>query len=173
METENSLRLLTLGEKNLAQVVFGSSIQWNKVWVHCESYLPFGLQGNFVGMTPNGEMYFRKETYLKDFSLTSKSNQHFFMHEMTHVWQHQHGMWVRTRGVFSWVSTYKYTIDPGKYLNKYNMEQQAQVIADYFLLKKYGVSGLESEIGRQAGFQGVLDNNTISLYRKILPASIL
>lgn len=77
METENSLRLLTLGEKNLAQTVFGSSIQWNKVWVHCDSYLPFGLQGKFVGMTPNGEMYFRKETYLNDFSLASKSNQHF------------------------------------------------------------------------------------------------
>ncbi|MBN9928503.1 type IV secretion protein Rhs [Pantoea agglomerans] len=173
METENSLRLLTSGEKNLAQTVFGSSIQWNKVWVHCESYLPFGLQGKFVGMTPNGEMYFRKETYLKDFSLSSKSNQHFFMHEMTHVWQHQHGMWVRTRGVFSWASNYKYTIDPNKSLSKYSMEQQAQIIADYFLLKRYGVSGLKSEIGRQAGFQGVLDNNTLSLYRKILPASIL
>lgn len=173
METENSLRLLTLGEKNLAQTVFGSSIQWNKVWVHCESYLPFGLQGKFVGMTPNGEMYFRKETYLKDFSLSSKSNQHFFIHEMTHVWQHQRGMWVRTRGLFSWVSTYKYTIDPNKKLSKYSMEQQAQIIADYFLLKKYGINGLKSEIGRQAGFQGVLDNNTISLYRKILPASIL
>lgn len=173
METENSLRLLTSGEKNLAQTVFGSSIQWNKVWVHCESYLPFGLQGKFVGMTPNGEMYFRKETYLKDFSLSSKSNQHFFMHEMTHIWQHQHGMWVRTRGVFSWASTYKYTIDTNKSLSKYSMEQQAQIIADYFLLKRYGVSGLKSEIGRQAGFQGVLDNNTLSLYRKILPASIL
>lgn len=95
------------------------------------------------------------------------------MHEMTHVWQHQHGMWVRIRGVFSWVSTYKYVIDPNKNLSKYSMEQQAQIIADYFLLKKYGVSGLKSEIGRQAGFQGVLDNNTISLYGKILPASIL
>ncbi|WP_235425987.1 type IV secretion protein Rhs [Erwinia tracheiphila] len=131
------------------------------------------MQGKFFGVTPNGEMYFRKETYLKDFSLSSKFNQHFFMHEMTHVWQHQHGMWVRTRGIFSWVSTYKYIIDPNKNLSKYSMEQQAQIIADYFLLKKYGVNGLKSEIGRQAGFQGKLDDNTISLYRKILPASIL
>lgn len=92
---------------------------------------------------------------------------------MTHVWQHQNGMWVRTRGLFSWASTYKYTIDLNKSLSKYSMEQQAQIIADYFLLKKYGVNGLKSEIGRQAGFQGALDNNAIFLYRKILPASIL
>ena len=32
---------------------------------------------------------------------------------------------------------------------------------------------MEREIGRQAGFQGVLDNNTISQYRAILPASLL
>lgn len=95
------------------------------------------------------------------------------MHEMTHVWQHQHGMWVRTRGVFSWASTYKYTIDANKKLSKYNMEQQVQIIADYFLLKNYGINGLKSEIGRQAGFQGVVDGNPFALYRKILPSSIL
>lgn len=173
MEKENSLRLLTLGEINLGKIIFGSSIYWSKVWVHCESYLPFNLQGKFVGMSPNGEMYFRKETYLKDFSLSSRSNQHFFMHEMTHVWQHQHGMWVRTRGLFSWASTYRYTIDPKKKLSQYSMEQQAQIIADYFLLKKYGSDALKSEIGRQAGFQGVLDSNTLSLYRTLLPETIL
>ena len=173
METENSIRLLTLGEQTLAQAVFGNSIQWRSVWIHCESYLPFGLQWKFVGMTPNGEMYFIKETYLKDFSVSSLSNQHFFMHEMTHVWQHQHGMWVRGRGLFSWLSTYNYTLVPGKVLSKYSMEQQAQIIADYFLLKKYGVNGLKREIGRQAGFQGVSDNNTILQYRAMLPASIL
>lgn len=173
MERENSVRLLTLGEKALAQTVFGNSIQWRKVRIHCGSYLPLGLQGKYVGMAPNGEMYFRKETYLKDFSIASIPDQHFFMHEMTHVWQHQHGMWVRIRGLFSWLSTYKYSIEPGKVLNQYNMEQQAQIIADYFLLKKYGLNGLKSEIGRQAGFQGVLDDNTISQYRAILPASLL
>ena len=44
MEKENTLRLLTVGERRLAQTVFGSSVQWNKVWIHCESYLPsFGI----------------------------------------------------------------------------------------------------------------------------------
>jgi len=173
MESENSVRPLTTGEIRLAENIFGSSIEWGKVWVHCESYLPFGLQGKYVGMTPNGEMYFRKETYLKDFSISSNSNQHFFIHEMVHVWQQQHGMWVKTRGLFSWASSYKYTLDENKKLNDYGMEQQAQIIADYFLLKTYGVRGLKNEIGRMAGFQGTFDSSTMPLYRKILPPSIL
>jgi len=173
MESENSVRPLTTGEIRLAENIFGSSIEWGKVWVHCESYLPFGLQGKYVGMTPNGEMYFRKETYLKDFSISSNSNQHFFIHEMVHVWQQQHGMWVKTRGLFSWASSYKYTLDENKKLNDYGMEQQAQIIADYFLLKTYGVRGLKNEIGRMAGFKGTLDSSTMPLYRKILPPSIL
>lgn len=78
MGREGSVRLLTSGEIQLGKSIFGNSIQWNNVWVHCESYLPFALQGKFVGMTPNGEMYFRKETYQKDFSKSSNSDKHFF-----------------------------------------------------------------------------------------------
>ena len=173
MEKEDLVRHLTVGEKKLAQSVFGSSIQWNKVRIHRGSYFPFGLQGKYVAVAPNGSIYFRKETYRHDFSGSSRLDQHFFMHEMVHVWQYQDGMWVKTKGLFSWAASYKYTLDPNKELKKYRMEQQAQIIADYFILKKYGVSSLRNEIGRQAGFQGVLDDSTILLYRKILPASIL
>ncbi|WP_145521616.1 type IV secretion protein Rhs [Yersinia aldovae] len=173
MEKESSVRLLTSGEIYLAKNIFGSSIYWHKVWIHCESYLPFGLQGKYVGMTPNGEMYFRKETYKKDFSIASNANQHFFIHEMVHVWQQQQVMWVKARGVFSWASSYKYIIDVSKKLNDYSMEQQAQIIADYFLLKTYGMQALQNEIGGMAGLQGPLNGKTISLYRKILPSSIL
>ena len=123
MEKEGTIRLLTSGEIHLAQKVF-RSIQWGKVWVHCGSYLPFGLQGKYVGMTPNGEMYFRKETYQKDFSNTSRSNQHFFIHEMVHVWQKQNGMWVKSRGLFSWASSYKYSLDLNKKLHTYSMSNK-------------------------------------------------
>lgn len=92
---------------------------------------------------------------------------------MVHVWQKTNGMWVKTRGLFSWASSYKYTIDVNKKLNNYSMEQQTQIIADYFLLKTYGTGELQKEIGRMAGFQGELNGNTKSLFRKILPASIL
>lgn len=171
-EKEGILRRLTLGEIRLASNIFGSSIQYHRIWVHCDSYLPFGLQGKRVGMTPNGEMYFRKETYQRDFSSAFRSSQHFFIHEMTHVWQRQHGMWVRTRGLFSWSVSYRYLLNERTQLSDYPMEQQAQIIADYFLLKTYGPEGLRGAIGVYAGFSGTVNAGTRSLFRKILPPEI-
>ena len=54
------LRLLTLGEINLARTLYAFTIRYNEVWIHRSSYLPFNLQKNNYAMTPNGELYFRK-----------------------------------------------------------------------------------------------------------------
>lgn len=165
MEKENLLRLLTFGEKNLAQTVFGNSIQWGKVWLHCQSFLPFGLQGKFSAMTVNGEIYLRRTTYCDDFSLSSVSRQHFFMHEMARVWQYQQGMDMPGRGLLNRVLTERYMISPDKKLSNYNSKQQAKIVADYFLLKTYGLAALKHEIGRQAGFKGIPRNIFNTVYR--------
>ncbi|VDZ91127.1 Uncharacterised protein [Lelliottia amnigena] len=65
----DGLRLLTIGEIALAKTLFGGSLIYSKIWVHRESYLPFNLQPIDVAMTPNGELWFREETYSHDFSL--------------------------------------------------------------------------------------------------------
>lgn len=83
---EGGVRLLTTGEIQLAQSVFLSTIDYSKVWIHRESYLPFNLQDKNTAMTPDGEIYFR-DLYSDDFSLTTDSLQHLFIHEMGHVWQ--------------------------------------------------------------------------------------
>ena len=56
---------------------------------------------------------------------------------MSHVWQRERGMNVIARGLLSWAVSYHYKLDNRK-LRQYPMEQQAQIIADYFLLKKFG-----------------------------------
>ena len=56
---EGTLRLLTSGEIALAKSVFRSTIPYHKVWIHFDSYLPFGLQDQYTAMAPNGEIYFR------------------------------------------------------------------------------------------------------------------
>ena len=131
--TEGGLRLLTLGETELAKSVFGSTIQYNTVWIHKESYLPFNLQDEHTAMTPNGEIYFRNE-YRDDFSQTTDNLQHLFIHEMSHVWQRAKGMNVIARGLVSWLVSYRYKLD-GRLLSEYPMEQQAQIIADNFTLQ--------------------------------------
>ncbi|QHM71362.1 type IV secretion protein Rhs [Mixta intestinalis] len=136
---EGSLRLLTLGEIALARTVFNGSIVYSRVWIHCDSYLPFGLQRRNTAMTPNGEIWFRKELYRTDFSniFVPVGLKHLFIHEMMHVWQHQKHMWVRTRGLMSWAADYTYRLD-GKPLLSYSLEQQAQIVADYYVLTTFG-----------------------------------
>lgn len=133
---EGGLRLLTAGEIQLAQSVFLSTIDYSKVWIHRESYLPFNLQDEHTAMTPNGEIYFRKE-YRDDFSQSTDELQHLFIHEMSHVWQRARGMNVIGRGLVSWLVSYRYTLD-GRILSEYSMEQQAQIIADNFVLQSFG-----------------------------------
>lgn len=139
---EGGLRRLRIGEVYLASSLYHYSIHYNKVWVHFESYLPFNLQPANIAMAPNGEMWFRQDNYEDDFSAPQKGRveqQHLFMHEMMHVWQHQHGMWVRMRGLFSRFADYTYSLDKNKLL-EYSLEQQASIVSDYWLLKTYGFS---------------------------------
>ncbi|MCM5694986.1 MULTISPECIES: type IV secretion protein Rhs [unclassified Leclercia] len=133
---EGGVRLLTTGEIQLAHSVFLSTIDYSKVWIHRESYLPFNLQDKNTAMTPDGEIYFRDQ-YCDDFSLTTDSLQHLFIHEMGHVWQREKGMNVIVRGLVSWMVSYRYTLD-GRLLSEYPMEQQAQIIADNFVLQRFG-----------------------------------
>lgn len=136
---KGSLRLLTLGEIALAKTVFRTSIDYSRVKIHYDSYLPFGMQNDFTAMTPNGELYFL-DLYRNDFSIASPSLQNLFIHEMSHVWQRTNGMNVIGRGLFSWLVDYSYDLD-GRLLSEYPMEQQAQIIADSFSLDTEGYYG--------------------------------
>jgi hypothetical protein len=110
---EGILRRMTLGEIAMARKVYGDSIVYSRVWIHCDSYLPFGLQNRNYAMTPNGELWFRQALYKEDFSVNTVliEDKHLFIHELGHVWQHQHGQWVRMRGLFSWAADYYYYLD--------------------------------------------------------------
>lgn len=134
---KDSVRKMTIGEIGLASMVFGNSIDYETVRIHHGSYLPFGLQGENMAMTPNGELYFRTRLYREEFSQTLDSLQHLFIHEMSHVWQRARGMNVIGRGLVSWWVSYRYTLD-GRLLSDYPMEQQAQIIADNFTLQAHG-----------------------------------
>lgn len=132
-QSDDSVRELTTGEIALARTVFGSRIDYEKVKIHHDSYLPFGLQDEHTAMTPNGEIYFRY-WYRDDFSKSLPFLRHLFIHEMSHVWQRERGMNVIGRGLVSWMVSYRYTLD-GRLLSEYPMEQQAQIIADNFTLQ--------------------------------------
>jgi Rhs element Vgr protein len=132
-------RALTSGEIAMARTVFKDAINYSKVKVHRGGWWLFvGFQNTAV--TPNGEMYFPESTkfYRDDFSATDRGrDKALFMHEMTHVWQYQlgysvkkHGLTVSSQGA----EAYKYTLSANMTLSDYNMEQQGEIISDYYMI---------------------------------------
>lgn len=149
-------RALTTGEKNLAREMFGNSIDYDKVRIYDKKWAFF--QGKRVAMTPNGKIYFAPDVHEKDFSLASDGSKHFFIHEMTHVWQYQNGQAVLARAGTSQIlvelpsriglgnGAYPYELDVRKNLLDYGVEQQASIVADYWAMKKSLFGKLKNSI---------------------------
>ncbi|MDR5811285.1 Rhs element Vgr protein [Caballeronia sp. LZ019] len=136
--SDRRARPLTAGEIAIARLVFRDAIDYSTVRVHARPYLPFGLQPPHTAMAPNGHLYFPPACHQNDFAACGISDQMWFIHEMTHVWQFQLGYWVRTRGAIRIGLDYGYTLAAGKRLSDYNMEAQGNVLADYFALRFRG-----------------------------------
>lgn len=165
-------RALTVGEINMARSVFASSIDYTDVYIHNDEFLPFGLQNDNTVMTPNGEIYFPKGLYRDDFSSLSPQDanlRHLFIHEMVHVWQHQLGYSVMIKGALlhPWCKLtgcdpYNYVLDSSKTLSDYNMEQQADIIADYFTYF------YDNDINKIVSPSGITYQGNQQIYKSVL-----
>ncbi len=99
-------------------------------------------------MAPMGHIHFHPESdsYCNDFADADLHLKGHFIHEMTHVWQTQ------TRGRWylplcrSFSSRYDYALRPGVPLEKYGIEQQAEIVRHAFLLRNgAGLAGVDSK----------------------------
>ncbi len=122
-------RHLTVGELTYARSIFGQSVDYDRVFVHDEK--AYFLQPDDTAITPNGEIYFPKPVYQADFS-TDIGSAAWLIHELTHVWQHQHGVNVRLQGVLYRRYEYGNLTTEGKPFSSYYIEQQASIVEDYF-----------------------------------------
>ena len=89
-------------------------------------------------MAPRGHIHFHPsaEAYCDDFARADINAQGLFIHEMTHVWQTQRlGEWylMLMRHPFC---RYDYTIRPGWRLERYGLEQQAEIVRHAFQLRQ-------------------------------------
>ena len=128
-------RGLTPREIEMASLLFGDAIDYGRVRVHNRPYLPLGLQPKNCAMTPNGSIYFHHSCFLPDYTAGDPHTIHWFMHEMSHVWQHQLGYPVTLRGAIRLGLPYHYELREDATLADYNMEAQGDLLADYFALK--------------------------------------
>ena len=137
---KRSERPLTPGEVALAMTIFGGSVDYPRVRI---------VHGAFGGvfqfrnrpMSPNGKIYYHPKAtkhwamYSPDFSLSAFGQQGTFIHEMTHVWQWQHGALDIIRGIFQ--RRYDYgTLTLATDFSALEIEQQAQVAEDFFYVSK-------------------------------------
>jgi len=163
-------RYLTTGEILFSRMIFGDSICYTRVKVYNREWrVLLGMQKNDTVITPNGNIYYPTGLFQEDFSIGGVSNRglHTFIHEMVHVWQYQRGCAVKWNGIRSFnKSRYRYELSEEKRLSDYNMEAQGDLIADYFLLLKFG------DLGRryfsEEGYRYQENANLIPRYEVVL-----
>lgn len=127
-------RSLTDGEIAFARTVFGDAIDYARVGL-CHSKWIF-FQPRHVVMAPMGAMHFHPHgaLYCDDFSQASLSMRGLFIHELVHIWQAQRrGRWYLVLMRHPW-ARYHYTLKPGWKLERYGLEQQAEIVRHYWLL---------------------------------------
>jgi len=128
----SEMRPLTPGEIDLARSVFGDAIDYANVQVVLGKWAFF--QPKNVVMSPRGRIHFHPHgtAYRDDFSHATLGEQGLFVHEMTHVWQYQSGIFLPLRRM-PW-ARYDYAVKPGWELKKYGLEQQAEIVRHAYLL---------------------------------------
>src|SRR3546814_4747928 len=85
-------RPLTANERRLAETMFCNAIDYDRVTINRRRWWP--VQGRRTAMAPDGSIWFhpRSPLWCGDFSCQGVELQGLFIHEMTHVWQHQKGV---------------------------------------------------------------------------------
>jgi hypothetical protein len=128
------IRPLTPAERDLAESVFGKAIDYDPVTLRRRKWFPF--QPRRAAMAPSGHIHFhpKGDLWSDDFGAEPLHRQGLFIHEMTHVWQHQRGIWLPiARHPFC---RYSYSLKPGWPLARYGLEQQAEIVRHAFLLRE-------------------------------------
>jgi MoaA/NifB/PqqE/SkfB family radical SAM enzyme len=115
--------------------VFGSAIDYARVTIRRRKFFPF--QPRETTMAPRGHLHFhpRGNAYRDDFAAAGRIEQGLLIHELTHVWQTQTlGEWYLPlhRHPFC---RYDYALRPGWSLDRYGIEQQAEIVKHAFWLR--------------------------------------
>jgi len=125
-------RVLAPGECAIAREVFGDALDLERVRIHARPWLPLQFRG--AALAPDGHVWFHAADHRDDFSCEPLAKQAWLVHELVHCWQHQQGMALVLRGIFE--RRYGYVLEPEKPFSRYGIEQQAEIAAHAFLLRR-------------------------------------
>lgn len=122
-------RPLNTEEVTLLKPIFGSSIDYTKVKIKTGGPLTLVYPGITLGNTisfPKGKYDFENEKF-----------RALFVHEFVHIWQYQNfGLGYIPRSLwelFTQRDTYVIHYDESKNFRDYDVEEQGEIVADYYL----------------------------------------
>lgn len=139
---KSSTRSLTQLEQKEALNIFGDSINYSKVLIDEHSFIAwFGAKINRrsgMGITIFHTINFNQKIK----PANGNSDMKWLIHELTHVAQMEHaGSQYLIEAFHAQVTEgYGYTLGEKKYLRDYNREQQASIVADYYIKRIKGFS---------------------------------
>ncbi|MBV7255419.1 vgr related protein [Pacificimonas sp. WHA3] len=115
----------------MAASVFGAAIDMNAMRF-CHGKWWF-LQPAWITMAPDGNIWLHPNSGLwrDDYSTAPLWLRGHIMHELTHVWQHQQGIFLPLkRHPFC---RYGYDYQPGREFGRYGLEQQAEIVRHAYM----------------------------------------
>ena len=150
-------RPLTIGEiHQLLFPIFGNTLDYENQVVGINENPNLGGKENSI--TPDIVPRMAPMHWRSDYSVADVSTAALFVHEMVHVWQSGHGGNNWAGGAYAWLKydvlgpstllkgrysgykesgyeqAYKYNLANSTSLDDFNMEQQAAIIEDYYLV---------------------------------------
>lgn len=128
---KSQCRSLTQAEVDMAKTVFTHHLYYDNIKL-CTAWWVF----KGYAVSPNGNIYFHQADFLPCFANQSLAKKSWLIHELTHVWQVQQGLRVVRGAVFD--RRYRYLLKAGKHFLHYGIEQQAQMVQDYFVKQQLG-----------------------------------
>jgi len=131
--TATNSRQLGPDERDIAVSIFGDAVDYDAVLIHRRKWFPFHPKRQI--MAPDGHIWVHPKGPLwsEDYAAAPLSLRGLFVHEMTHVWQAQtKGRWYLPlmRHPFC---RYQYSYRPGRPLERYGLEQKAEIVRHIFL----------------------------------------
>lgn len=165
-------RRLSANEIELARRIFSDGIDYARVKIY--RGIPY-LPDFKAAVAPNGHIFFPRRNCPDDFVLAGHSHQMWLIHELTHVWQYQHGFQTWWAGILLFATggyfrhkAYMYPPpDTITHFGSLNMEQQADLLAHYFAARHLPNNIYKPQLQAfQTALQPFLDNPH---QRKLLP----
>ncbi len=146
----------------LQKMGYDDSIDYSKVKIHSSAFADRYMNLFQMHKAAKGNVVMvRSKNHVDDFTKADEIEKFFFLHEMGHVWQHQNRVMLMQghalKDAFSHLvlrrdvdDHYEYRLKDGKDLMNYGLEQQPNIIADFYRLSQKGSYPLMMREGAKA-----------------------